>query len=289
MHQFISCVPIDVLTQIIVSTAKANIYSENFSFPVRSIINDLGNEVMAAYHTRLKTNEDNSYMEHYLESLSRYYDWYCSPQGGRSTHREAIHSVTEDISLNQQFVKWPKSIRTAIGTEMFQIMFREILIDRDMEGKVVSEGKVLDNEGNLLTPIYPTNRCPAFFKVFRKSKDNKDVEELKPHPSLTAVYDANSLVDLEFPSADVPMVAPPLPWISPSTGAYLIQESKLVKVPEYAAEANDAMLASITPESLYPVLDSINQLSSVPWIVNKPILELACKLFLEKTDEGLLN
>lgn len=289
MHQFLTCVPMEQLTDIILATARNNINSENFSLPVSSIIASLGNDVMTAYHINLKTNDGTNSFSDYLSSLSHYYDWYCSPQSGSPTHRAAIQAVTGDLTLDQSFTMWPKSVRTAVGTEMFQIMFREILIDRDIEGNVISDGKVIDKDGKLSDPSRPVNTCPAFFKVFRKRKGNMDKEELKPHPSISAVYDSNSMVDLEFPATDLPMLVPPLPWVSATTGAYLVQESKLIKVPESAASDHESLISSLPPGGLNPIVDSINQLSSVPWIVNKAVLELACNLFRDQSDKVLLS
>jgi len=289
MQQFMTCVPLEQLTDIIIAAVKNNINSENFSLPVSHIIKTLGEEVMTTYHSNLKTNDTTTNFSDYTSSLSRYHDWYCKPQGGSATHREAIHSVTKELSLDQTFTMWPRSVRQALGSEMFQVMFREILIDRDREGHVISDGKVIDADGNYSSPLEPVNTCPAFFKVFRKRKGNMDIEELKPHPSLTAVFDINSLVDLEFPAKDLPMLVPPKPWISHTSGAYLIQDTKLIKVSEASAAAHESLVESLPPGGLNPILDSINQLSAVPWIVNKPVLELAGKLFMDQSDKELLS
>ncbi|KAH9639622.1 hypothetical protein HF086_010029 [Spodoptera exigua] len=46
-------------------------------------------------------------------------------------------------------------------------------------------------------------------------------------------------------------------------------------------------LESAPPESLYPVLDSLNQLGEVPWVINKPILDLQIKIFREGGNKKL--
>lgn len=38
-------------------------------------------------------------------------------------------------------------------------------------------------------------------------------------------------------------------------------------------------LESAPKESLYPVLDSLNQLGEVPWVINQPILDLQIQIF----------
>jgi len=288
MHQFMTCIPIEQLTDIILVKMKEVINSESFSLPVSLMTFSLGNEVMLAYHKNLKTNDTSNSFSNYISSLSRYHDWYCNPQKGSPNHRVAIQSVTEDLCLEQNFTVWPKSVRHAVGSELFNIIYRDLLIDRDRDGFIVSNGKIIDNKNSLCEPMEPVTTCPAFFKVFRKRKCAIDVEELKPHPSLSAVYDFNSKVDLEFPAKDLPMLVPPLPWVSSKTGAYLVQESNLIKVPEANAAAHADLIEALPPGGLNPVLDSINQLSSVPWRVNKPVLELACKLFLDQSDKELL-
>lgn len=289
MHQFLTCVPLEQLTDILLATAKDNIHSDNFSLSVPRIISQLGHEVMTAYHTNLKTSDTTNNFSDYLSAVSKYHDWYCSPDPSTPSHRAALQSVTEDLTLDQGYTMWPRSVRTAVGSEMYRILTKEIIVDRDREGRVISDGKVIDINGILRDPVQPSSTCPAFFKVFRKRRDNRDVEELKPHPSISAVYEPIAFVDLEFPAIDMPMLVPPLPWVSHNTGAYYIQESLLVKNPEAAQAENDALLSSLPPGGLNPVLDSINQLSSVPWIVNKPVLELACKLFLDQSDKQLLS
>ena len=64
------------------------------------------------------------------------------------------------------------------------------------------------------------------------------------------------------------------------TGGYLTKKSRLVRYPETSFNDHEAMLSDLPPGGLDPILDSLNQLGSVAWIVNKPILELACQVIL---------
>jgi len=291
MHQFLTCVDIEKLTDILLARATDIINSENFSRPVTQIISGLGNDVMTAYHLSVKTNDSTNSWSDYLSSLNRYYDWYCDPQFGSPNHRTAIHSVTEDLTLDKKLTAWPRSVRIAVGSELFNVLHKEILIDRDRENNVVTGNKVIDSDGRLSDPALPVTSFPAFFKIFRKRKGNLDIEELKPHPSLSQVYDTNAMVDLEFPATDMPMLVPPLPWVSAHTGGYLVQDSKLIRNPEFSAAdcEQESLISSLPSEVLSPIADSINQLGSVPWIVNKSVLELACTLFTDQTDKLLLG
>jgi len=288
MHQFLNCLSVEQLTDIIMATAKDYLSSDNFSSPVGYIISKLGNDVMLAYHTNIKTSDASNNFSSYLSAVSKYHDWYCAPDPNTPSHRAALQSVTKDVTLEQVYTVWPKSVRHAVGLEMYKILTKEIVVNRDSEGHVISDGKVIDSLGKLRDPLQPSSTCPAFYKVFRKRQRNQDVEELKPHPSISAVFEPIAFVDLEFPATDLPMLVPPLPWVSHNTGAYYIHENQLVKILDYARAENNALISSLPPGGLNPVLDSINQLSSVPWIVNKPVLELASKLFLDQSDKQLL-
>ena len=65
---------------------------------------------------------------------------------------------------------------------------------------------------------------------FRPRKENLEIEEVKPHPSLSHRYSANKMLELQFSPVEVPMLCPPLPWLSTRTGAYILRSTGLVRV-----------------------------------------------------------
>ena len=65
---------------------------------------------------------------------------------------------------------------------------------------------------------------------FRPRKENLEIEEVKPHPSLSHLYAANKMLELQFSPVEVPMLCPPLPWLSTRTGAYILRSTGLVRV-----------------------------------------------------------
>ena len=104
---------------------------------------------------------------------------------------------------------------------------------------------------------------PAFFKIFRKRKGNFDVEEMKPNPALFVLFSESSRMDLTFPPDDLPMLVPPLPWTSSSSGGYIVKSTPLIKYPDIGFSDQEDLLNSQPPGSINPVLDSLNQLGSV--------------------------
>ena len=180
---------------------------------------------------------------------------------------------------------WPDSVRLAVGKELFHILVSEIKIDTDEAKNVVIDGRWLDNYGDLQQPVgrVAFDR-PAFFKVFRPRK-TMDVEEVKPHPAIWRLYEVNNTVEFDFRSADLPMICPPLPWVSTTTGAYMTLNSELVKITPRAVSDQQERLNLLPKGALDPVLDSVNQLSSVPWKVNKELLDLAIRIFTNDAPE----
>merc|ERR1719315_887679 len=70
MHLFLTCIPVDQLTDIIIAMVRNIIHSENFSMPVSLMIHSLGKEVMLAYHKNLKTSDTSNSFSDYVSSLS---------------------------------------------------------------------------------------------------------------------------------------------------------------------------------------------------------------------------
>lgn len=74
------------------------------------------------------------------------------------------------------------------------------------------------------------------------------------------------------------MLCPPQPWHTPNNGGYLLASSDLLRLPTHAHQ--QIIRINELPESeLYPALDSLNQLASIPWSVNKNVLDVILKVF----------
>jgi len=111
-------------------------------------------------------------------------------------------------------------------------------------------------------------------------------EEIKPHPVLVKLFLAASRDELIFDSNLVPMISPPLPWASIRTGGYLLSAAKIIRLP-YQAHQQRHRLEQCPSEDLYPSLDSLNQLGSIPWKINQSVLDIVVEVFNNKGDESL--
>ena len=286
LRQFLSVLPAESLADIVMARVEEMLTNENFSESVPRLKGRLGDDVMTMYHTLVRTEADT--FQEYVQGLHQYHEWYCQPEGsGILTHREAVQQAMKDVSVDTQLLTWPKSVRLALGRELLHVIMSEIVIDRDERNNIVSNGKICKydrdtQQWRLHEAKAKEEGDAAFFRIFRKRKANFDIEEIKPHPSLAPVFDTATLPELRFPPGDLPMVVPPLPWLSHNTGGYLVNKAVLVRYPEHSGcEEHRAMLEELPPGGLNPVLDSLNQLGSVAWRVNKDVLNIASTLFTE--------
>lgn len=118
---------------------------------------------------------------------------------------------------------------------------------------------------------------PAFYTIFR-SQGRIVKEEVKPHPILARLFRGSEQEYLKFPAYEVPMRCPPKPWISVISGGYLVSHADVVRLPIQAVQ-QWKRLTNAPHATLYPSLDSLNQLGSVPWKVNKRILDVILEVF----------
>lgn len=82
------------------------------------------------------------------------------------------------------------------------------------------------------------------------------------------------------------MLSPPLPWHSYSQGGYLVSKVGFVRLPYAASEGKRRI--QITPsQQLYPAMDALNALGTIPWKINSPILDLIIHVFNQKGSQEL--
>ncbi|CAB4055474.1 POLRMT [Lepeophtheirus salmonis] len=118
-------------------------------------------------------------------------------------------------------------------------------------------------------------------------------ELLKAIMDNVLLFNYAKLSSLKFNTNELPMIAPPLPWISSSRGGYLLTNSEFIRTGEMADDSKNKEISiyDISEESqqnVKPVMDSINILGSTPWKVNTKLLDLAIELFNSKKEEHIL-
>ncbi|UYV67179.1 POLRMT [Cordylochernes scorpioides] len=128
-------------------------------------------------------------------------------------------------------------------------------------------------------------RQPPYFRVYRQKGPKKSLE-IKPNPNLTKLYQFHNQTTLNFEAQMLPMVSPPIPWISSRYGGYLNTPVLILRQSHMSRE--QLKLLNEAPETqLAPTLDSLNILGLCPWIINQPILDLMLEIFKNNGDPEL--
>lgn len=91
---------------------------------------------------------------------------------------------------------------------------------------------------------------------------------------------------MTFDAAVMPMKCPPLPWLSPQSGPYLMSPTQLMRCSDGAVQ-HQLLLEKCPSGQLYPVLDALNQLGLCPWRINQPILDIIISIFNDKGNDKL--
>lgn len=156
------------------------------------------------------------------------------------------------------------------------------------------------NNDSLSVSSAPNQRAsfPALYKLFRIRKDQKNSEEVKPHPILAKLFCPQKFDKIRFLTNELPMLVPPVPWMSTTQGGFLLDNTRyinkgiviiqtsyfesypfsFVRAPDdfYYSHVESAKLETCL-QSVYPIFDCLNQLGSTPWKINGPVLDLVKK------------
>ncbi|KAK8402805.1 hypothetical protein O3P69_000847 [Scylla paramamosain] len=235
--------------------------SESFSFTKYMMFRRLGELVYMRYVVKYK--KEVGVLDRLKDVYKDYTTWYLDNEKENVTYiprvrwQELADSHCSGPALEHSPVEWPSTVMTSIGKFMYSVILLKVM---------------------LWNPLHAEKHVyPAIYEVER-TKGYRTVDEIKPSPSLVELYQKAAKPTLTFESIVSPMVCPPLPWVSTNLGGYLLNNAKIVRLP-YNAYQQKQRMEECGNQQLYPIMDSLNQLSSIPWRVNKPMLDIITELF----------
>ena len=100
---------------------------------------------------------------------------------------------------------------------------------------------------------------PAFLRHLT-TNDGRSIECLAVHPRVSQIYENFKLEKLKFPIWSVPMIVPPLPWISTKRGGFLTRPYEFTRLPKSDLKTGEIIEWEKRNDKAYPVFDSLNQL-----------------------------
>ncbi|XP_058819091.1 DNA-directed RNA polymerase, mitochondrial [Topomyia yanbarensis] len=264
LFPYLKALTVAQYTDILLNEAQQLVEgSDTFSVAVAHLYRELGSQVEARYHIEQKR------MNGVLDKTCEIYNLYCdalakgnSSDNPRQLWQRLVHECRQDgPSMNITSIAWPRAAVFGVGKFLYNIMKNDLKINVHAAAP-----------GNR-----PVKNVPAFYSLYRyESKAAK--EQIKPHPVLVKLHRKSQQDTLNFDIGLVPMLCPPQPWSTPVNGGYILAKSELIRLPHQAHQQseriNEAKLTDI-----YPTLDSLNQLASVPWEINANVLDVVLEVF----------
>ncbi|CAK9801498.1 DNA-directed RNA polymerase, mitochondrial [Anthophora quadrimaculata] len=240
---------------------------ENYSSSLKGLYINLGNYIYKKYE--IETKKSTGILDNIVNTYLKYLDWYLHPEN--MTHLSNMNDRTiwqyyehektrRGVSLHTMPLSWPMNIVVDVGKFLYNIILNDIILQPD-----ILKGQDLKYS------------IPAFYTLFRNSGSYLS-EQIKPHPFVSKLYKEMHFATITFDSLTLPSYSPPRPWISIYSGGYLITKTDFIRIPDHS-KCPWRKLEETSTVQLFPVIDSLNQLSSIPWRVNTVVLDIIIKIF----------
>ncbi|NWI54063.1 RPOM protein, partial [Calyptomena viridis] len=171
-------------------------------------------------------------------------------------------------SLNLRDSSWSFVLLTRLGMYMLELLVKSVKVPR-----------------NLLNPRLNSKSIPVLYHIY-SFQSTWQVGLIKPHPIFSQIVTDAAETRLTFSSADMPMLCPPVPWTSPHFGAFVLNDTKLMRSVDGVMQ-HQLLLDRCPLVNLHPVLDALTQLGNCAWKINQPVLDLIISIFNDKGNEEL--
>lgn len=235
--------------------------SDTYSTSLKLLYVTIGKYIYRKYE--IETKKKTGILDKIISIYLKYLKWYLYPKNNTLSNMNnrtmwqyfKCKEIKYDESLNTICLEWPMDVITNIGKFLYKIILNDIMLQPEMlKGQDIKHS------------------IPAFYTLFR-NKGNYLSEQIKPHPFLSKLYKKLHMETLTFDVRLLPSYSPPLPWTSIHSGGYLITKTNFIRSPI------EHQFQNIKSKQLFPVFDSLNQISSIPWKINTAILDIVIKIF----------
>ncbi|NXS51508.1 RPOM protein, partial [Brachypteracias leptosomus] len=232
---------------------------------------ELGSKVYNRYVTERKQRSRQ------LEKVQEIYGDYIhllakDSQPDEFLPREYWEKLVSDAgfgpSLTLRDCGWPYMLLMRLGMHMLELLVQAVKVPR-----------------NILNPHLEPKLIPVLYHIY-SFRSSWQVGLIKPHPIFSQIVSDAAETLLTFNSSAIPMLCPPVPWTSPHFGAFLLNDTKLMRFVDGAIQ-HQLLLEQCPPVNLHPVLDALNQLGNCAWKINQPMLDIIISIFNDKGNEKL--
>ncbi|XP_014471686.1 PREDICTED: DNA-directed RNA polymerase, mitochondrial isoform X2 [Dinoponera quadriceps] len=273
LHPFLQVLPQEVYVEAVIREIKRLARSsEAYSFSLSSVYLTLGKYIYRNYEFLKK--KEARVMDNIIQIYDKYLEWYMRQNStdagvnGRVKWKQLAQEVMKAGLCPEMTVpEWPRYILVNVGKFLYNIIVNDVKIPYGTK------------------PGAPERLIPAFYLLFRNQHVHL-TEEIKPHPHLHRLFSESHPETLTFDTVLLPTCIPPRPWINVNTGGFLFSKTDFVRDPYMGASTMYFVRNTLT-EQLHPALDCLNQLGSIPWRINQPVLDILIRIFREGGSEEL--
>ncbi|XP_018368910.1 PREDICTED: DNA-directed RNA polymerase, mitochondrial isoform X2 [Trachymyrmex cornetzi] len=264
LYPFLQVLPKEEYVKAIMNEiSQLTKFSEGFSYTMTYLYLTLGQYIYKRYEFQRKMKDgviDNS-----IQIYKTYLEWYMKKNpadrisNGRIKWQQLIDEAEKSgMCCDLTVPEWSRNTMLNVGKFLYNIIVNDVKIP------------------HVPKPGAPERQIPAFYLLFRLHSNKFFMEEIKPHPQLHRFYKDSHSETLSFDTILLPTFSPPRPWVNVNTGGYLFSKAAFVRDP-YMKSSH--LLRNTPTKQLYPAFDCLNQLGSIPWRINVPMLDILIQIF----------
>ncbi|KAI2808518.1 hypothetical protein BLOT_006463 [Blomia tropicalis] len=249
---------------------KCSSFSESYSPFALHLFETLGRKIMSKYLLRSNQNDDT--FADFKNCYEKYVQYTMNPELIRKFNpREYWQHLIENGNhyFFDESKYWANNVLKEIGKDLYEVISNSTMFNSEI---LLMSQMSLNNKNQLIQPVI------SF--LYKSHEMYKTKKEVRVHPLLIKLYEG-ARSDIHFESERLPMICPPVPWISSTFGGNLLHRSFIVRPPPYYPRKK---LKNLPVNQMYPTFDSLNALSLCPWKINQKILDLAIDVFKNKGD-----
>ncbi|EZA54613.1 DNA-directed RNA polymerase, mitochondrial [Ooceraea biroi] len=242
--------------------------SDMYSSSMLALYHNLGNSIYKKYELQRKVKA--GVVQSVIRIYKEYLKWY-------------LQTNVADKNINGR-VKWQQLIQEANRSGVYSDITvpewpRSVLL-KFLYNIIVNNVKIPHK------PDTPDRQIPAFYLLFRNKGNAFLTEEIKPHPQLHRLYKDADPETLIFDTVLLPTYVPPRPWVDIKAGGFLLSKTNFIR-DVYTRMTPVHLLRNTPTQELYPAFDCLNQLGTIPWKINEPMLDILIQIFQEGGSEEL--
>ncbi|XP_047134645.1 DNA-directed RNA polymerase, mitochondrial isoform X1 [Hydra vulgaris] len=213
-----------------------------------------------------------------VEKVEKIAQLYCTNDESLSVNSECPRQKWEKISDSLPYLSseellptyWPSKLRTTLAGYLLNILKNVAKVDTSLFTRT--------KETSIESCVVHSHNQDGY----------KLIGIMKVHPLISRLWHSylNQLGEISFEVNKLPMVMPPRPWVSLTSGAYLLLHSDFVRTVSGQYKLHELSKASKEGQ-LSRIFDSLNYLGNCGWKVNTKILDIMLEMFNNKGDMKL--